>query len=241
MAAAASGRVARGLIFVSRTREVEASMALTVWSTITPEPARVGPRRSRSALLEDILAKARPHDRTAPRPPSASGSPGAAPRAAMRLNAREENERLILEAGESVFAELGFKGATTGAIAARAGLPKANVHYYFPSKDDLYRAVMARVLHRWLAAASSLDDSDDPEDALTRYITAKMELSRSMPLGSRIFASEIMRGAPAIADHLEGTLAHWVESRGAIVPVSILIALFQDRIVGGLTAGGTKG
>ncbi|WP_460448405.1 TetR family transcriptional regulator C-terminal domain-containing protein [Alsobacter sp. SYSU BS001988] len=163
------------------------------------------------------MAKARPHDRTAPRPPSASGSPGAAPRAAMRLNAREENERLILEAGESVFAELGFKGATTGAIAARAGLPKANVHYYFPSKDDLYRAVMARVLHRWLAAASSLDDSDDPEDALTRYITAKMELSRSMPLGSRIFASEIMRGAPAIADHLEGTLAHWVESRGAIV------------------------
>lgn len=131
--------------------------------------------------------------------------------------AREENERLILEAAEAEFAELGFKGATTAAIAARAALPKANVHYYFPSKDDLYRAVMARVLDRWLAAASSFDDSDDPADALTRYIAAKMELSRTMPLGSRIFASEIMRGAPAIADHLETTLAAWVADRGAIV------------------------
>ena len=138
-------------------------------------------------------------------------------RTGARRGGREENERLILEAAEAVFAELGFKGATTGAIAERAGLPKANVHYYFPSKDDLYRAVMARVLDRWLAAASSLDDSDDPEDALTRYIAAKMELSRAMPLGSRIFASEIMRGAPAITDHLETTLADWVACRGAIV------------------------
>lgn len=134
-----------------------------------------------------------------------------------RTSVREENERLILEAAESVFAELGFKGATTGAIAERAGLPKANVHYYFPGKQDLYREVMARVLERWLDAADSLDDSDDPEEALGRYIAAKMELSRTRPLGSRIFASEIMRGAPAIVDHLETTLKNWLVSRSAIV------------------------
>jgi TetR/AcrR family transcriptional regulator len=134
-----------------------------------------------------------------------------------RSQVREENERLILEAAETVFAELGFKGATTGAIAERAGLPKANVHYYFPSKEDLYREVMARVLERWLAAADSLDDSGDPAEALGRYIAAKMELSRTRPLGSRIFASEIMRGAPAIGDHLETTLKQWLVSRGEIV------------------------
>jgi TetR/AcrR family transcriptional regulator len=137
--------------------------------------------------------------------------------ARQRTQVREENERAILEAATSVFAELGFKGATTAAIAERAGLPKANVHYYFPSKADLYRAVMARVLETWLAAADSLDGTGEPADALKRYIEAKMDLSRSMPEGSRIFASEIMRGAPAIADHLETTLRDWLRSRGAIV------------------------
>ena len=137
--------------------------------------------------------------------------------ARQRTQVREENERAILDSAMSVFAELGFKGATTAAIAERAGLPKANVHYYFPSKDDLYRAVMARVLETWLAAADSLDGSRGAEEALARYIEAKMDLSRSMPEGSRIFASEIMRGAPAIADHLETTLKEWLTSRGAVV------------------------
>jgi TetR/AcrR family transcriptional regulator len=150
--------------------------------------------------------------------PGGGGDPAPAEgRKGGRGSAREENQRLILEAAEAVFAEQGFKGATTAAIAKRAGLPKANVHYYFPSKHDLYREVMARVLERWLDAADSLDDSHDPEEALGRYIAAKMDLSRTRPLGSRIFASEIMRGAPVIADHLETTLKNWLVSRSAIV------------------------
>ena len=130
---------------------------------------------------------------------------------------RAENERMILEAAESVFAERGFGGATTAAIAARAGVPKANLHYYFATKAALYRAVIERVLTAWLAAASSFDESDDPREALSRYIGVKMDLARSMPLGSQIWASEIMRGAPVIQDFLETTLAHWVNSREAVV------------------------
>ena len=162
-------------------------MTLTIWSTTHEAAAHRG---KQGAILATIKAKAA---------------------------VREENVRIILEAAEAVFAELGFSGATTAAIAARAGLPKANVHYYFPSKEDLYRAVMARVLDTWLAAASVLEHSDDPGEALTRYIEAKMEMSRTMPLGSRIFASEILRGAPAIADHLETTLKDWLASRSLIV------------------------
>ena len=130
---------------------------------------------------------------------------------------RAENERMLLEAAEAVFAEQGFGGATTAAIATRAGVPKANLHYYFSTKAALYRAVIERVLTAWLAAASSFDESDDPEEALSRYIGAKMDLARSMPLGSQIWASEIMRGAPVIQDFLETTLADWVESRGRVV------------------------
>jgi TetR/AcrR family transcriptional regulator len=124
---------------------------------------------------------------------------------------------VILEAAEAIFAAAGFKGATTAAIAARAGVPKANLHYYFPTKAALYRAVIERVLTAWLAAASSFDESDDPREALARYIGAKMDLARSMPLSSRVWATEIMRGAPVIQDFLDTALAQWVAERSRIV------------------------
>jgi len=130
-----------------------------------------------------------------------------------RPTIRKENERALLEAAEAIFAEQGFAGATTAAIARRAGVPKANLHYYFSTKEALYRAVVERVLNAWLAAASSFDASEDPREALTAYIGAKMDLAREMPLASRIWSAEIMRGAPIIQDFLDTTLADWVASR----------------------------
>jgi TetR/AcrR family transcriptional regulator len=130
-----------------------------------------------------------------------------------RPTIREANERSLLEAAERAFAEQGFAGATTGEIARAAGVPKANLHYYFPTKEALYRAVVERVLTAWLAAASSFDLSDDPIEALTAYIGAKMDLAREMPLASRIWSAEIMRGAPIIQDFLDTTLTEWVAKR----------------------------
>ena len=112
-----------------------------------------------------------------------------------------------------IFAEQGFAGATTAAIARRAGVPKANLHYYFPTKEGLYRSVIERVLTAWLAAASSFDTSEDPALALSAYIGAKMDLAREMPLATRIWSAEIMRGAPMIQDFLDTTLTEWVVSR----------------------------
>ena len=130
---------------------------------------------------------------------------------------REINERAILAAAETVFAERGFSGATMSMIAARAGAPKANIHYYFPTKETLYRAVVERVLTAWIDAARSFDMSDDPQEALTAYIGAKMDLALEMPLSSQIYASEMMRGAPVVQDFLDTTLSEWVRSRSAVV------------------------
>ena len=138
-------------------------------------------------------------------------------RSSAKPSIREENERAILAAAEAEFAEQGFGGATVAAIAARAGVPKPNVYYYFPTKERLYRAVVERVLNEWLEAASSFDTSDDPAEALTSYIDAKMDLARAMPLGSKIWASEIIRGAPAIQDFLDTTLTQWVRSRERVI------------------------
>ena len=92
---------------------------------------------------------------------------------ARKLDIREANEALILRAAEKQFALHGFRGTTTEGIANEAGLPKANVHYYFKTKANLYRQVLKGILEDWMDAAAAFEADEDPERALTMYITAK--------------------------------------------------------------------
>jgi TetR/AcrR family transcriptional regulator len=132
---------------------------------------------------------------------------------AQKAAIREENERIILEAAEDVFANYGYEGATTSRIARQAGIPKANLHYYFPTKTDLYRRVIDNIFNIWLEAADSFDDCDDPVEAITRYISKKMDISRDNPKGSKVWANEIIQRAPIIQDYLETTLKTWTNTR----------------------------
>lgn len=134
-----------------------------------------------------------------------------------RQGRREENERLILEAAEKVFAEAGFGGATMQLIADMSGLPKANLHYYFPTKESLYRRVVQNIFQIWLQAADVFDAADGPEEGISAYIDAKMEISRRHPAGSKVWASEVMHRAPVIQDYLETTLAEWTKGRALII------------------------
>lgn len=138
-------------------------------------------------------------------------------RAARRTDIRRENERLILDAAERVFAEAGFGGATMQLIADVAGLPKANLHYYFPTKEALYRRVVQDIFEIWLNAAACLDDAPGPIEGIGGYIDAKMEISRRHPNGSKVWASEVMHGAPVIQDYLETTLRDWTEGRIQVI------------------------
>ncbi len=140
-----------------------------------------------------------------------------AERQGSRAGSRDEIERAILDAAERVFAEAGFGGATMQAIADHCGLPKANLHYYFASKKQLYRRVVERIFRVWLQAADSFESSASPEVALRRYITRKMELSRAHRYGSKVWANEVMHGAPIIQDFLETTLRDWTESRARVI------------------------
>lgn len=130
---------------------------------------------------------------------------------------RKESEKLILQAAEVEFANRGFKGATIIDIAKRADLPKANVLYYFPTKLELYRRVIDDVFNAWLHAADQFSDHENAQTALTHYIKVKMDLSRTKPNGSKVWANEIMHGAPIIKDYLETRLCEWAVSREALI------------------------
>jgi len=130
---------------------------------------------------------------------------------------RLENETKILAAAESVFAEKGFKGASVGLIAERAGVPKPNVYYYFGAKEELYRRVIEEACEVWLHAADLFDETDDPKVAFESYVASKMDLARARPNGSRLFAIEMASGAPFLQDYLSQTVKPWLESREAII------------------------
>ncbi|GAA6163325.1 TetR/AcrR family transcriptional regulator [Pelagimonas sp. KU-00592-HH] len=130
---------------------------------------------------------------------------------------RQESEALILSAAEKVFAEAGFGGATMQLIADVAGLPKANLHYYFPTKEKLYRQVVQNIFQVWLQAADIFDQAEGPAEGIGAYIDAKMEISRRHPNGSKVWASEVMHRAPVIQDYLETTLRDWTEGRARII------------------------
>ena len=103
----------------------------------------------------------------------------------------------IVARAEEIFAQHGFQGASVADIADRVGISKQNLLYYFPTKEALYKRVLDGVLDEWLERMSALADAGtDPEAALRAYIGAKLRYSRERPAGSRVYANEIISGAP---------------------------------------------
>jgi TetR/AcrR family transcriptional regulator len=130
---------------------------------------------------------------------------------------RESNEQRLLQAAETVFAERGFSGATTAAIAARARLPKANLHYYFRTKAELYRAVLANVLELWLDELDRFTPDRDPAEAIAEYVAGKLYWSRVRPNASKVFANEILHGAPFLEAYLARDLRQRVEQKAKVI------------------------
>lgn len=130
---------------------------------------------------------------------------------------RRLNEAKILAAAEAVFAEAGYNGASMQAIAERAGLPKANLHYYFGTKETLYRTLLSRILDMWVEAFDHIEADRDPADALTAYIRDKMTWSRTRPLASKVFANEVVHGAQQIEGYLSEKLRRTVEEKAEVI------------------------
>lgn len=130
---------------------------------------------------------------------------------------RRANLAQILKAAEQVFAETGFSGATMAEIAEKADLPKANLHYYFGTKEELYRAVLSNILDIWLESVSSIRPDADPAQAIADYVRSKMDVARTRPLASKVFANEIIGGAGLIEEFLSKDLKGQVEEKAAIL------------------------
>lgn len=144
----------------------------------------------------------------------------AIPRAAQtqrRTRIQQAKEEQILEAALDVFSKHGFRGATIDQIAEVAGMSKPNLLYYFRTKEAMHTALIARVLDTWLDPLRALDAEGDPEAEIRSYIRRKLEMARDFPRESRLFANEILRGAPLIEDELKGPLKQLVDEKAEVI------------------------
>ena len=107
-------------------------------------------------------------------------------------------------------------------IALNAGLPKANLHYYFTNKLGLYVAVLSNILQLWDSTFNTLTAEDDPAEALTRYIRAKMEFSRRQPQASRIFAMEVISGGECLTEYFNQDYRAWFQGRAGVNLIFLL-------------------
>lgn len=134
-----------------------------------------------------------------------------------RTRIQEQNEERILDAAVEIFSAFGYRGTTVDQIARKAGMSKPNLLYYFASKDDIYVAVLANTLEVWLQPFAQLDPEGEPGDEIAAYIEHKLEMSRDAPAASRLFANEILQGAPSIRPILHGELKRRVTEKCAVI------------------------
>lgn len=130
---------------------------------------------------------------------------------------QKRNRAAILSAGLDVFSQYGFRGTTLDQIAEAAGLSKPNLLYYFPSKEAIHTALLERLLENWLDPLKALDAAGDPATEIIAYAHRKLALSKDFPRESRLFANEILQGAPRIENILRTDLRHLVDEKAAVI------------------------
>jgi TetR/AcrR family transcriptional regulator len=130
---------------------------------------------------------------------------------------QREKTEAILAAALDVFSTHGFRGATLDQIAEAAGLSKPNLLYWFASKEEVHRMLLTRLLDTWLEPLAHLDEAGDPVAEIVAYVRRKIEMARDYPRESRLFAGEILQGAPHIADVLAGELKALVDAKARVI------------------------
>ncbi|MBU2923891.1 TetR/AcrR family transcriptional regulator [Colwellia sp. 1_MG-2023] len=141
---------------------------------------------------------------------------------------RQKNKALIFKAAKKEFVTHGFKGASIKRIAERAGIARANIHYYFKDKTDLYQQILSNIIEVWNRDYDTLNASSEPKAALSAYIRSKVMHSKNDPDASRIFASELIHGAPVLHDYLNNDFKVWLQSKVVVIEAWIKEGLIDD-------------
>ena len=139
------------------------------------------------------------------------------PRSQQDIRAR--NQALILTAAEEEFVLKSYRGATMQGIADRAGLPKANIHYYFKNKKNLYRVVLRSIIQEWNEGLVTMTVDSDPKTVIEKFVRTKLHQAFAHPNRHKLFAVEVIGGAPHLHDFMSTTMQEWALDKVQVMKV----------------------
>lgn len=141
--------------------------------------------------------------------------PDGSPKKPSRIQQR--NRKAILDAALNVFSRHGYRGATLDQIASEAGLSKPNILYYFDGKEDIHVTLLSQLMDTWLDPLVEMDAGGDPVEEILAYVQRKLDMARELPRESRLFAGEILQGAPRMRPELETHLKELFDEKCALI------------------------
>jgi TetR/AcrR family transcriptional regulator len=128
-----------------------------------------------------------------------------------RLPATDRRNQL-LETALDLFSQKGFEGTTTKAIAEAAGVTEAIIFRHFPSKHELYKAVLGyrhntSCLHDWMEEAKALMDRNDVAGLMRAIVTAVIDDHKRDARLERVLLFAALEGhEEALAHHRQLSL-----------------------------------
>jgi AcrR family transcriptional regulator len=180
-------------------------------------------------------------------------SPGEAPRRARAAHLGPERRRpLVLDAAFELLLERGYEGTSMDAIAAAAGVTKPVVYACFPSKEELFKALMqreeARVLTEVQEALPAASDLDDVERTLIDGLTAFLRAVAASPRAYRVVflgegganaavARRIRRGREIQVEAVADLARRWLEGRKQGAELEATARLLGEAVVSLAEAG----
>ncbi len=107
---------------------------------------------------------------------------------------RQNTKEVILEAAEAEFMEHGFHGTTTAAIAKRAGVNHAMLHYYFSTKENLYEMFISSKMQavKNIVFPVFLTEGQDFIERIKLVVDAQFEYMMAHPTLPKFMLSEVL-------------------------------------------------
>lgn len=118
----------------------------------------------------------------------------------------------ILEAARRVFARQGYAGATLDAIAADAGLTKGALYWHFPSKIDLFLALLEGQLQSPLSispeqAQTAFSQHADSHEAVKYLLSGQLNYLKDNPDWCRLFFEFVVQSREADVQKIMSAIA----------------------------------
>lgn len=134
-----------------------------------------------------------------------------------RTRIQREKTEQILAAALDVFAESGFAGGSVNAIAKAAGISTSHMLYYFRNKEEIRRALLERTLQLWMSPLGLMNPNGDPVEEICLYISRKLEISKSFPKESKLFAYAMLSGLPESREQIFEALKKLYDAKITVI------------------------